>query len=127
MNIGPELQYLYEQDSTNQMALEYLAGGSPLNNNVIRFVSNLKFVCNLDYPRMPPVYEEALYIYKLGISEGTFPESGLTTSEQTEKRFQQYHGLYKNGEIQRLKSESGNTYWHYLNSIGPYRDKIVKN
>ena len=127
INIGPELQYLCEQDSTNRMAFEYLMGNLLLSNNVIRFVNNLKFIHNFDYPQMPPAYEEALYIYKLGVGEETFSKSGFTVSEQTEKRFQQYYGLYKNREMQRLKSEFGNTYWYYLNFISPYGDKIIKN
>lgn len=44
LNIGPELQYLCENDSTNKMAFEYLMSNLLLSNHVVRFVNNLKFM-----------------------------------------------------------------------------------
>lgn len=127
INIGPELQYLCEQDTTNRMAFEYLMSDLLLSNNVVRFVDNLKFIRHFKYPEMPPAYQEALYIYKLGVDGETFSKSGFNVSENTEKRFQRYYSLYKNRQMQRLKTEFGNTYWYYLNFISPYGDKIIKN
>lgn len=127
INIGPELQYLCEQDSTNRMAFEYLMGHLLLSNDVVRFADNLKFIRNFSYPTLPPVYEEALYIYKLGVGDETFAQTGFTISEQTEKRFRQYYNLYANKDMQRLQAEFGNTYWYYLNFISPYGDKIIKH
>lgn len=127
INIGPELQYLCEQDSTNRMAFEYLMGYLLLSNDVVRFADNLKFIRNFSYAKMPTVYEEALYIYKLGVGDETFAQTGFTISEQTEKRFRQYYNLYAGREMQKLQSEFGNTYWYYLNFISPYGDKIIKN
>lgn len=126
INIGPELQYLCEQDSTNRMAFEYLMGYLLLSNDVVRFADNLKFMSNFSYAKMPPVYEEALYIYKLGMGDEAFAQTGFTISEQTEKRFRRYYNLYANREMQTLQSEFGNTYWYYLNFISPYGDKIIK-
>lgn len=127
VNIGPELQYLCEQDSTNQMAFEYLMGYLLLSNDVVRFADNLKFIRHFSYQKMPPVYEEALYIYKLGVGDEAFAQKGFSISEQTEKRFRQYYSLYKNKEMQKLQAEFGNTYWYYLNFISPYGDKIIKH
>lgn len=127
INIGPELQYLCEQDTTNRMAFEYLMSDLLLSNNVVRFVDNLKFIRHFKYPEMPPAYQEALYIYKLGVDGETFSKSGFNVSENTEKRFQRYYSLYKNRQMQRLKTEFGNTYWYYLNFISPYGDKIIRN
>ncbi|MFK2030543.1 DUF6057 family protein, partial [Bacteroides fragilis] len=127
INIGPELQYLCEQDTTNRMAFEYLMSDLLLSNNVVRFVDNLKFIRHFKYPEMPPAYQEALYIYKLGVDGETFSKSGFNVSENTEKRFQRYYNLYKNRQMQRLKAEFGNTYWYYLNFISPYGDKIIRN
>lgn len=127
INIGPELQYLCEQDSTNRMAFEYLMGYLLLSNDVVRFADNLKFIRNFSFPALPPVYEEALYIYKLGVGDEAFALTGFTISEQTEKRFRQYYNLYANKDMQRLQAEFGNTYWYYLNFISPYGDKIIKN
>ncbi|MCZ2588145.1 DUF6057 family protein, partial [Bacteroides fragilis] len=88
INIGPELQYLCEQDTTNRMAFEYLMSDLLLSNNIVRFVDNLKFIRHFKYPEMPPTYQEALYIYKLGVDGETFSKSGFNVSENTEKRFQ---------------------------------------
>lgn len=127
MNIGPELLYLCEKDSTNRMAFEYLMSDLLLGNNVVRFAENLKYMKYFSYPQMPPNYEEALYIYKLGVDEETFAKLNLTISEETEQRFQRYYALYKNKNMQALKAEFGNTYWYYLNFYSPYGDKIIKN
>lgn len=127
INIGPELQYLCEQDSTNRMAFEYLMGYLLLSNDVVRFADNLKFIRNFSYDKMPPLYEEALYIYKLGVGEEIFAQTGFPISKQTEKRFKQYYSLYTHKDMQKLKAEFGNTYWYYLNFISPYGDKIIKN
>lgn len=127
INIGPELQYLCEQDSTNRMAFEYLMGYLLLSNDVVRFAENLKFIRNFSYPALPPAYEEALYIYKLGVGDEAFARTGFTVSEQTEQRFRRYYSLYQNREMDKLRAEFGNTYWYYLNFISPYGDKIIKN
>ena len=50
LNIGPELQYLCEKDSTNRMAFEYLMCDLLLSNQVVRFVDNLKYMRHFDYP-----------------------------------------------------------------------------
>lgn len=127
MNIGPELLYLCEKDSTNRMAFEYLMSDLLLGNNVVRFAENLKYMKHFSYPQMPPNYEEALYIYKLGVDEETFAQLNITISEKTEQRFQRYYELYKSKNMQALKTEFGNTYWYYLNFYSPYGDKIIKN
>lgn len=127
INIGPELQYLCEQDSTNQMAFEYLMGYLLLSNDVMRFADNLKFIRHFSYQKMPPVYEEALYIYKLGVGDEAFAKAGFSISDQTGNRFRQYYNLYKNKEMRKLQAEFGNTYWYYLNFISPYGDKITKH
>ena len=66
LNIGPELQYLCEKDSTNRMAFEYLMCDLLLSNQVVRFVDNLKLYASFDYPRMPRLFEEALFMYRSG-------------------------------------------------------------
>ncbi len=79
------------------------------------------------YPELPPVYEEALYIYKLGASEAEFAETGFTVSTQTEKRFERYYALLQAGRMKELQTEFSKTYWYYLNFYSPYGDKVISN
>lgn len=125
LNIGPELQYLCEKDSTNRMAFEYLMCDLLLSNQVVRFVENLKYMQHFDYPQMPTLFEEALFMYRLGVGDEKFAETGYTISSQTENRFKHYYQLYQQRDMSRLKQEFGNSYWYYLNFVSPYGNKII--
>lgn len=63
-NVGPELLYICEQDSTNQMAFEYLMSYLLLSNRLEQFAKNLPRIEAFNYPEMPPLYREALERYK---------------------------------------------------------------
>lgn len=127
VNIGPELQYLCEQDITNKMAYEYLMSNLLLSNHVVRFAKNLKWMRRFSYSSLPPVYEEALYIYKLGVSEEEFAKIGVPISPETERKFQRYYQLVQSRQMQTLQIEFGQTYWFYLNYVSPYGNKVVAN
>lgn len=124
-NIGPELQYLLDNDPDNQMAFEYLMSQLLLSNHVERFAKNLQYIRNFDYPAMPPVYEEALFIYQLGASDEEFEQIGFTVGEETRRRFDRYYELLQSNQLQRLQNEFGNTYWYYLHFISPYGNKVI--
>lgn len=124
-NIGPELSYLCDRDSSNRMAFEYLMSNLLLSNQLERFVDNLKRIHNFSYPQLPPVYEEALYIYRLGVDEETFNKTGFTIRPETEERFKAYYSLHQSGNMKALQKQFGNTYWYYLNYISPYGNKII--
>ena len=127
LNIGPELQYLCENDSTNKMAFEYLMSNLLLSNHVVRFVDNLKLMSHFSYTELPRIYEEALYIYKLGVGEEEFSKVGIKISPATEDRFKRYYGLVQSKQWGTLQKEFGNTYWFYLNYISPYGNKVIAN
>ncbi len=127
LNIGPELQYLCESDSTNKMAFEYLMSYLLLSNHVVRFVNNLKLMKSFSYTELPPVYEEALYIYKLGVGSEEFSKVGIKIKPETEQRFKRYYQLVESKQIGTLQREFGNTYWFYLNYISPYGNKVIAN
>lgn len=127
LNIGPELQYLCECDSTNKMAFEYLMSNLLLSNHVVRFVNNLKMMKNFSYPELPPAYEEALYIYKLGVGEEEFSKVGIQLKPETEQRFKRYYQLMQSKQTGTLQREFGKTYWFYLNYISPYGNKVIAN
>lgn len=128
LNLGPELQYLCEKDTTNRMAFEYLMSHLLLSNHVERFAQNLPLMRRFAYPRLPQTYEEALYIYELGVGrEKVFEMTGLTVGEDTKRRFDRYYRLAQAEQMEALQAEFGNTYWFYLNYISPYGPKVIRD
>lgn len=125
LNIGPELSYLCDKDSTNRMAFEYLMSDLLLSNQLVRFAENLKRIRSFSYPTLPRIYEEALYTYRLGVDEATFNKLGFNISPATEERFKAYYALYQRKDRQALKKQFGNTYWYYLNFLSPYGNKVI--
>lgn len=125
LNIGPELSYLCDKDSTNRMAFEYLMSDLLLSNQLVRFAENLKRIRSFSYPALPRIYEEALYTYRLGVDEDTFNKLGFDISPATEERFKAYYALYQRKDRQALKKQFGNTYWYYLNFLSPYGNKVI--
>ncbi len=127
LNLGPELNYLCKEDKWNDMAFEYLLADLLLSNQLVRLIETLK-----DFPeyvkrlgRFPMILEEALYIYKLGVGEERFRESGLAISPQTEERFRRYYALYQRQDTRDLKQSFGRSYWYYLHFESPYGTKII--
>ena len=127
VNLGPELYYLCQEDKSNNMAFEYLLADLLLSNHVVRLIDALK-----DFPdytkslgSFPPILEEALYIYKLGVGEERFRETGLSISPQTEERFRKYYALYQRQDTRALQQSFGRSYWYYLHFLSPYGTKII--
>lgn len=127
VNIGPELNYLCEKDTANRMAFEYLMSHLLLSNHVEKFAKSLKYICNFSYPELPRIYEEALYVYELGVPEEEFAKVGFRVSEETKRRFERYYHLAEKNQMNELQREFGNTYWFYLNYISPYGNKVLTN
>lgn len=127
LNIGPELRYLCERDSTNKMAFEYLMSNLLLGNQVVRWAENLFRIKAFSYPGMPRLYDEALLIYRLGVDDATFARLGFSVGRETEERFKDYYALYKKGDGSQLKKRFGDTYWYYLHFLSPYGNKIITN
>lgn len=125
LNIGPELSYLCDRDSSNQMAFEYLMSDLLLSNQITRFAENLGRIRTFPYASLPRLYEEALYTYKLGVDKETYDKLGFTISEETEYRFRTYYTLYRKKEIKKLKEQFGDTFWYYLHFLSPYGNKII--
>lgn len=110
------------------MAFEYLMSHLLLSNHVERFARNLPLMRRFAYPRLPQAYEEALYIYELGVGrEKVFEMTGLTVSEDTKRRFERYYRLAEARQMETLQAEFGKTYWFYLNYISPYGPKVIRD
>ena len=125
LNIGPELSYLCDRDSSNQMAFEYLMSDLLISNQITRFAKNLGRIRTFPCASLPRLYEEALYTYKLGVDKETYDKLGFTISEETEYRFRTYYTLYRKKEIKKLKEQFGDTFWYYLHFLSPYGNKII--
>ncbi len=121
-NIGPNLQYVLEQDPGNKMAYDYLMCDLLLSNNLPRFVDNLQ-MCKRFHPEgMPRIFNEALLVYQLGGND----TKGIEPSDETRRNFQQYAQLAQMGNMAALQAEFGNTYWFYLNYVSPYGNKLKR-
>lgn len=107
------------------MAFEYLMSDLLLSNRLIRFVENLDKIHAFNYPDLPRIYEEALYIYRLGTDEETFQKCGFTIRPETEEKFKRYYSLHQRNDLKELKRQFGNTYWYYLHYISPHGNKII--
>ena len=50
----------------------------------------------------------------------------MNVGAATQRRFERYYTLYKQGNRATLETEFGNTYWYYLHFISPYGSKIIQ-
>lgn len=127
LNLGPELEYLCDQAPTNRMAFEYLMSYLLLSNNVQRFADNIHRIRRFNYPSLPPIYEEALYIYRLKVGEERFRQLGFDLSASTQERFERYYSLMKSGQTAALRAQFGGSYWFYMHYLSPYGNKAIDN
>ncbi len=123
LNLGPELLYVCEREPGNRMAFEYLMSQLLLSNQITRFAANVHRYKAFDYPVLPPMYEEALLVYKLGVDEATFAELGIAVSPETEQRFRAYYNASQRDDTELLRREFGDTYWYYMNYRSVYGTK----
>uniref|UniRef100_A0AB33JA35 DUF6057 family protein n=1 Tax=Prevotella sp. GTC17260 TaxID=3236796 RepID=A0AB33JA35_9BACT len=127
LNIGPELENVLRHDPKNRMAFEYLMCQLLLSNHVVRFAENLKMMKEFSYPAMPPLFEEALMVYKTGVDAQTFAAVGYDVSIETQQRFEQFYQLVQQRDMALLQSEFGHTYWFYLQFISPYGSSVLQD
>ncbi|WP_036900398.1 DUF6057 family protein [Prevotella sp. S7 MS 2] len=127
LNIGPELEYLLQHDPKNRMAFEYLMCQLLLSNHVVRFAEDLKLMKNFSYPAMPPIFEEALMVYKTGVDDATFAKVGYDVSMETQQRFGRFYQLVQQRDMASLQSEFSHTYWFYLQFISPYGSSVIQD
>lgn len=127
LNLGPELEYLCDKDPKNKMAFEYLMCYLLLSNNIQRFADNIYRIRQFSYPSLPPVFEEALYIYRLKVGEEAFRQLGFELSAATHERFERYYALLQAGQSEALRQQFGNSYWFYMNYFSPYGNKAINN
>jgi hypothetical protein len=103
----------------NRKAFEYEMAWHLLTKNVEAIVNNIKKMRTMDYKRIPRHIEEAALTYF--DSKGVLPDlGGLTISNETRLRFEQYVERYIGlRQIQALSKEQmqkefGDTFWFYF-------------
>ncbi len=109
---------LIESNPSNKKAFEYLIAWQMLSKNVEEVVNQIKTLKALGYTRIPRHMEEAAMIYYNG--KGIIPDlGGLTISEETLSRFNQYVTAFKSNRQnmalakERLGAQFGNTFMFY--------------
>lgn len=108
-----ELLYICDNDPTNRMAFEYLMSYFLLSNRLTDFVANINRIKTVEYAGMPPLYEEALYLYSQKTGEDVFEELGFTVSPETPRRYALFNSLLESKDHQHLKEEFMGSYWYY--------------
>lgn len=112
------LPLLFESNSLNRRAFEYMMSWLLLEKDVETVLSNLHLMKGLGYTSLPRYIEEAVMIYVN--SQKAFPEMrGLTVSRATLARFDQYFNAYRlarNNPVtlqETMKARFGDTFWYY--------------
>ncbi len=113
------LPLLVESNRSNREAFEYLMAWLLLEKNVELVVSNISMMKEMGYTRIPRHIEEAIMIYYN--SQHMFPDlGGLTISNETRMRFDQYFTAYVTARQnpaklrERMQKQFGNTFWYYF-------------
>jgi len=113
------LTMLLQTNPDNRKAFEYEMAWHLLTKNVEAIVNNIKKMRTMGYKRIPRHIEEAALTYF--DSKGALPDlGGLTISNETRLRFEQYVERYIGlRQIQALSKEQmhkefGDTFWFYL-------------
>jgi len=104
----------------NRMAFEYLMASYLLEGKVGSFISRLKWLKELGYPRLPVHYEEALIMYLAERGALRFELEGYSLNSRNVKRFKDFcdildrHRGNRHAAAGELKRFYGDTYWFYL-------------
>lgn len=113
------LPLLFESNSQNRRAFEYMMSWLLLEKDVETALSNLHLMKGLGYSRLPRYIEEAVMIYYN--SQRTFPDmGGLTVSRETLVRFDQYFNAFRQARNNPAKTQEimhsrfGDTFWYYF-------------
>jgi hypothetical protein len=113
------LPILVDETPANKEAFEYLMSWLLLSKEVETLVNNIRLMKKIGYTRIPRHIEEAIMIYYN--SQGVFPDlGGLSVSNETVLRFEQYFGAYKKARQnpgtmkEKMQKQFGNTFWYYF-------------
>ena len=114
-----DLETLLENNPANKMAFEYLMAAYLLTGQIGKLSKQINRLKDFDYPGIPKLYEEALFLYLIGKNPEALKENTHLFHRDTLIRFQGFQqilaGSGQNREIalKELKKSYGNSYWFY--------------
>lgn len=112
-----DLARIYDIDTTNKAAFDYMACALLLEKDLTRFFRLLLLSPYTNARRLPKVYEEALLV--IGeISDNPADKNRYPISVKTRKRYEAYMNLYREAKkdpehAEILMKEYKNTWWYY--------------
>jgi hypothetical protein len=119
-----ELVNLFEENSENRTAFEYIVAENLLNNSISPVVDNTGYFAWFGYDRFPRHVQEAL-VFQLVASKAE--QAIVNTYKLDNDYFRKFDGFnrvlfqYRDNRAEALKklaAEYGTTYWYYLASNG---------
>lgn len=120
LEIENMLSSLLKANRQNRMAFEYRMAFYMLTSQVDKLVENIKTLKDFDYPRIPPLYEEAILVYNsLGTTKKQPYLHGYQISIQSRRRFSDFIQIYssyagdKQAAMNELAEKYGNSYMFY--------------
>ncbi|MBN2038107.1 MAG: hypothetical protein JW768_15305 [Chitinispirillaceae bacterium] len=117
-----ELVNLFENNSANRIAFEYIVAHNLLNDFVGPVVDNTGYFATLGYGRLPRHVEEAVVFQSVLSGAPKATASGFPLKNDMFVRFDRFnqvlsrYGENRSGALQELAAEYGATYWFYLAS-----------
>ena len=119
-----ELVNLFEDNSENRIAFEYIVAENLLNNSISPIVDNTGYFARFGYARLPRHVQEALALQLVMSNADTAAVNKYKLDSNCCQRLDDFNRiLYQNrndraSALQTMAAEYGATYWYYLASNG---------
>lgn len=118
-DLSLDLAFLLTVDKDNQMAQQYLLLSLLLQNDVGRFFGALKVFYPKGNKNLPPVYQQALCIYRQGYGEEAIREAGFAISPDVDAQMKAYLSEYQKGQNALFSPAQKRTFWYYIHFLSP--------
>ncbi|MBN1760205.1 MAG: hypothetical protein JW863_17895 [Chitinispirillaceae bacterium] len=115
-----ELVHLFEQDTENKIALEYIIAHNLLNNFVSPVTANAGYFKKLGYRSLPRHVQEAAAVQLSVSRSATSTIGGFELDDAIVARFNRFNTLMQQSGADRIaglkavEPQFGSTYWYYL-------------
>lgn len=109
---------LLHENDRNRMAFEYLMSWYLLTKQPEKIIQNIESLSDLGYSKIPPLYEEAIFIYSYSTKRTVFLQ-GLQLSAEARRRMEHFSHVFdmsgrnKQTAVRNLAKDYGNSYFFY--------------
>ena len=109
---------LLHENDRNRMAFEYLMSWYLLTKQPEKIIQNIESLSDLGYSKIPPLYEEAIFIYSYSTKRTVFLQ-GLQLSAEARRRMEHFSHVFdmsgrnKQTAFRNLAKDYGNSYFFY--------------